>query len=343
MPTLRSMIEEFMESNFEYQDKKVRKILLGDEKYSLVMQAKIAGAMEKNIIKKMDKTMLSTYITEAVGDSLQSMRSFNDRIFGKEIYNEMAYYLNENYEYKIDLNSVNEVVIETSEERCLYLLRETERENNDEGKKTMTEIADELGCSRRVLEKDIKKMTEQGFKLLGMNIKLIDEDENIFKMGSTPHPLILMQNISQIFVLLEGLRAMEKISAFSSFARATSCSIWNQLTKYTKEKIMDAVEKLGENQQNITWYFDLDSESKEYSRFITEIESCEGNSSSQLMYLGKNGGLCNITYIDNKDSETTINECSVVHYHPYYGKATVKTLDGQYEIDDDKIVEIEII
>lgn len=343
MPTLISMIQHFAESSYKYDDKKYEKILFDNENYSLVRQEAIKQIQDKNIIKSTNKTILNTQIAEAIEESLKNMKHFKDKVLGKEIYNEMANYLNENYCFNIDLTRVNETIIGTPEERCMYLLRQTEREYYRGERKNLTEISEELGCSRRALEKDIKKMTEQGFKLLGMNIKLVDEDKNILKMESTPHMVILMQNISQLLVLLEGLRAMEKVRAFNGYARNTACSIWNQLTEYTREKILDALEKLIEEGQDITWYFELDKESKEYSRFQTEVESCGGDPCSHLMHIGKNERLCNITYTDNEGKEATIHDCRVIHYHPYDGKAVLENLNGRYEIDDEKILEVEII
>ncbi|MCB2300254.1 hypothetical protein [Clostridium tagluense] len=78
-------------------------------------------------------------------------------------------------------------------------------------------------------------MTEQGFKLMGMNIKLVSEKQNVLQRESTPHPVILMQNISQLVVMLEGLRAMTRIKAYESSTNSTAVDIWNQLTEYTRD------------------------------------------------------------------------------------------------------------
>ena len=233
MPTIKKIIEGFVEENGPYAFKgNLRCVLLGSEKYSFIKQDDLIRLLDRNIIKTTKKEDYNIDIALAINDSLKKVKAFKSKVFHKEIYDEFVQYINKNYGFKVDISNLNEQIFETSEERYVYLLRQTERENSNGKRMTLTEIADDLGFTRRQLEIDIKKMTEQGFKLLGFNIKLVDEKQSILKMESTPHPLILMQNISQLVVILEGLRSMEKIDTYRNSANSTAVDIWNQLTEY---------------------------------------------------------------------------------------------------------------
>lgn len=342
MPTIKIMIERFKETNkYEYKD--IEKLLFGNEKYSLVMQEEIIKSLDKNVIKTTNKEELNRDISEAIEVSMDNIKIFKDKVSGKQIYKELASSLNTDYGFKIDISSLDDIVIGTSEERCVYLLRQTERQNYNGEIKTLRDISDELGCSTRALQKDVKKMTEQGFKLMGMNIKLVSEEQNLLQMESTPHPVILMQNISQLVVMLEGLRAMSKIMAYENSANSTAIDIWNQLTEYTRDKILDAVEKLDTNLDTMNWYNFIDREGKYHSRFLTEIENCNENPISQLMYLMKNGKQFNLTYINHEGAKATLCDCEIIKYLIDRHKLTIKNTEGTYEIVDEKIIEIDII
>ena len=123
------------------------------------------GCKMMNVIKTTQKKALNQQIAEAIGESLKEIKRFKDKILFKEVCLEMVEYLNEKYNFNVDIDFLNEEIIGTPEERCVYLLRETERQNFTGKRKSLTEIAEVLGCSRRVLEKDLKKMTEQGFRV----------------------------------------------------------------------------------------------------------------------------------------------------------------------------------
>ncbi|HEY8890538.1 MAG TPA: hypothetical protein VIM70_09815 [Clostridium sp.] len=223
------------------------------------------------------------------------------------------------------------------------MLRQTERQNANGERKTLTDISNELGCGTRVLQKDVEKMTEQGFKLMGLNIKLVSGDQNILKMESTPHPVILMQNISQLVVMLEGLRAMGKINAYGNSANSTAIDIWNQLTEYTRTKILDVVEKLDNNKDTMNWYDSIDKEGKYHSRFLTEFENCGENPISKLIFLMKNGKQFNLIYDNDDGIRISLCDCEIIKYFIDSHKLTVKTPEGDYEIVDEKIIEIDII
>lgn len=349
MPTIKRIIEEFVENNrysYSHGLKSIDKIVNGSKEFSLVRQDEILIFLDRNIIKTTNKAVrkeIGLCIEEAIESSFEKMKKFNDKALGKEIYSNLVKYLNTNYAFDINIDEILDEVIGSPEERCVYILRETERTNDSGEKMSLTDIASKLGCTTRTLQKDVKMMTEQGFRLLGLNIKLVDDRDKVLEMESTPHPIVMMQNISQIMVMLEGLRAMESISAYRSYARSTAINIWNQLTEYTQDKILDAIELLNKDSGDIIkWYLYLKREGEEHRAFQTEMSNSEGNISSQIMYLAKNQKPFTITY---KNEENIINakDCMIEGLDVVKNLVKLRSLDSVFEVREEDIIEIDIL
>ncbi|EEG79113.1 hypothetical protein [Dethiobacter alkaliphilus] len=340
MPTLRNMIVEFNESL--YWEKRAQGLLVGEEEFSLLNQEEISEILDKNIIKSTNKDLLNPQIAEAIAASFEKIKKVDHKVLAKEVYQEFVDYLAGKYGFNIDISDTTSTIIGSPEERWVYLLRETERSEHGQGSMKITEIADKLGCSKRSLELDIKRITLTGFKLLGQNIKLVDEENSVLNMQSTPHPIVLMQNISQILVLLEGLRAMEKVQAYSTFAHYTAINIWNQLTEYAQNKILDALELMGQD-ANIDWYLNLSSDSNMVNRFLSETKMSETDPMSQLMYLAKNQMPFNLTYQDEKGQQAELQDCTVSFFNPVASEIRLSTPLGEHHLREVKILEIEIL
>ena len=93
----------------------------------------------------------------------------------------------------------------------------------------------------------------------------------------------------------------------------------------------------------MNWYDFIDREGKYQSRFLTEIENCNENPISQLMYIMKNGKRFNLTYINDEGIKATLCDCEINKYLIGNHKLTVENTEGSYEIIDEKIIEIDII
>ncbi|WP_207642585.1 hypothetical protein [Desulfosporosinus acididurans] len=317
----------------------LKDVLLGTEKYSFIKQDEIIEIINKNITRSMKKEILNEDIATSIDKAITTVRVFNIKLAHKEIYDEFTKYINDEYGFNVDISSICQKIIETAEERYVYLMRQTERENRGGDRKNLSDIASELGVSKRQLQKDIKAMTEQGFKLLGLNIKLVDERQDILKMESTPHPVILMQNISQLVVLLEGLRSMETVGAYRNSANTTAVDIWNQLTEYAREKILDVVEKIDNTGKATDWYFSIDKGEKWQGRFLNESETLGNGPKSQLIHLMKSGEPGCVTYIGDDDQQIILQDCVIKNYFIDEGRVLAEAHGTKYEIQDDKILE----
>jgi hypothetical protein len=116
MPTIKSMIERFKETN-KYEHKDIEKYLLGNEKHSLVMQEEIVKILDKNVIKTTNKEELNRYISESINASMDNIKIFKDKVSGKKIYKELVSSLNTNYGFKIDISCLDNKAIGSSQER----------------------------------------------------------------------------------------------------------------------------------------------------------------------------------------------------------------------------------
>ncbi|NLY45368.1 MAG: HTH domain-containing protein [Tissierella sp.] len=325
MPTIKRIIEEFVENNrysYSHGLKNIDQIVNGSKEFSLLRQDEILKFLDRNIIKTTNKAVreeMGLCIEEAIESSFEKMKKLNDKAQGKEIYSNLVEYLNTNYQFNINIDELHDEVIGSPEERCVYILRETERANDSGEKRSLTEIASKLGCTTRTLQQDVKMMTEQGFRLLGRNIKLVDDWDEVLDMKSTPHPIVMIQNISQIMVMLEGLRNMESISAYRNYARSTAVNIWNQLTEYTQDRILDAIELLNRDSGDIIkWYLNLKREGQEHRSFQSEMSNSEEN------------------IINAKD-------CMIEGFDVGNDLVKLRFLDSVFELREEDIIEIDIL
>lgn len=343
MPTFKKIIEDFIDSHeCPFNDKEYKDLLLGNNTNSFVLQEEIAEMIKanKNIIKTTNKEAYSNDIEESIKSSIEATKKFGKKVSCKNIYDEFVDCINERFDFKVNINDLNLKIPETPEERCVYILRETERKLEGKNKKSLADMAKELGCSTRNLQKDVKEMTEQGFKLLGMSIKLVDNRDEIFQLDSTPHPVILMQNVSQLFVQLEGLRAMENTEALKNIAHSTAIDIWNQLSDYARDKILDVAGKIEKDQKPVKWYLSLDEDGNWQSRFTSERYHIGESTKSKLMYHFKCGEEAIITYIGNDGKHNTVNDCRVKNYYFEEDKIVLEANGIETEIEEDCVLDV---
>ena len=153
----------------------------------------------------------------------------------------------------------------------------------------------------------------------------------------------VIKNISQLIVMLEGLRAMAKIMAYENSANEAAIGIWNQLNEFTRNKIVESTQKIDDSIDFMDWYDSIDREGKYHSKFLTEIENISEDPISQLTSLLKNESLFNLAYINEDDKKITLKDCKIVKYFVNEHKLTVKTPYAEYHILDENVIEIDII
>ena len=132
--------------------------------------------------------------------------------------------------------------------------------------------------------------------------KFVIEDLEIKKdhahdLPSTVHPLFLTFNVTQVIVILKGLKEMSEHHELYSYSMKAACEIWEQLSDIAKERILYVTKELMPEEEQ--WFKELASLGN--NRFWPEYQ-CTAHGDNAVMDCLKNGGLC---YIEYKVGEET--------------------------------------
>ena len=165
-------------------------------------------------------------------------------------------------------------------------------------------LAKRYYVSERTIRADLQEIKDGCLNAFGQSID-IDYDIDTKELFSTPVPIFLVQNITQIVAMLNGLGVLAKDERYRSYAEASATVIWKQLTLDVKERIInDLIELLHLDRE---WYELLEENAQEIKmQYYTErmISSSRNN---VLMFL-KNDMLCDVCYSKNNE---VIHLCKV--------------------------------
>ncbi|MGM9535768.1 MAG: hypothetical protein ACI3VR_10965 [Intestinibacter sp.] len=184
-------------------------------------------------------------------------------------------------------------------------------------------IAREFFVSDRMIQEDLAILKKGDMTFLNRKLEVQYESryrENV-KMKSKAHPLFLVENLTQIIAMLNGLSYVSKESIesgkdseYKEYAEETAISIWMQLSDDAKSTILD--ERVDELNLDKEWYNRI-SETAELeiqnSKPIFKIE--EDFSEDIYLDVLKNRKPCTIKYKDD------------------YGKQIKKDFDRIEQID----------
>lgn len=180
-------------------------------------------------------------------------------------------------------------------ERKLFMIKYFHPEENH----TLKDYKDVLWMySDDTIMADFKSINDGELSFLGKKINLnLSKNNEVVTTDSTGHPVILVENLTQIVTQLEGLRKMAN-GATENYALMTARVIWSQLSDYAKKRIkFVAGELMGldiEFYNNLEFSGKEDFEEKQY--FFTEVQCSKiGGVGSVLDFL-KNGKVFFIAY-----------------------------------------------
>lgn len=162
----------------------------------------------------------------------------------------------------------------------------------------ISDLPNLLWVSQRTIESDLNKLRgldNDPIQICGRKFVIEDtERENGgLRFSSTAHPLFLTENLTQVIVLLKGLKYMAETPALTDYAEATAVSIWQQLSYYAKRRIRYVLTDLLPD-EDAEWFVGL--EQKDCRSFKTE-RNCSG--SSALMDCLKNNMPFMVEYNDS--------------------------------------------
>lgn len=326
MPTVLDAIKEYLAqiSKYEVATKNfAQKLLLGEDSLPGVNSYVLKFILES-------KKNCATYLPKADISDKSNILALEDAIFlslqlythnklkAKNIYENFLTYVNKKYDLKIS-PSFPQIPSASDLERMLSITKLLQ------GKTiygSHQQIAAYFGVSSKTIRKDFEilrgERPDKKLIVLGQKLEIdYKKKGGKYTTESTLHPFFLTFNLTQVLTLLEGLRLMSREPRFQEYAQVTACSIWNQLSLYAQNRIIeDLPSKLD---IDLDWYNSLDDLNEK--AFFKETEF----TMDHLLDFLKNGKPVNV-HCNGTDKVTKIyKNCHIKHYES--GVVTIELQD----------------
>lgn len=266
---------------------------------------KIEQLYEKYLELKGDYEFDNDIYSEAIKEIVCSCTSNKDTLINAyKRYNE---YLTS--KYNIDINIVYPPIpVSNTFERLMFISKYFQNPNNK-----VDSLQDVLWVSKRTIEGDIAKLCgndDDPLQVCGNEfiVNEISRSMGSIEFESTVHPFFLTCNLTQVIVMLEGLKMMAEKPEYKGYALPTARNIWQQLSDYGKERIQYVAENL--LHKDISWYYDLTPHENEdgilvYKEAFSSERECSALGDDTLIDCLKNGDK-RTCFIEYKDGESTI-------------------------------------
>lgn len=233
--------------------KTAKTLLKGDKSYSLPNQE---GWNE------------SEYLARNIMESVKKVPRGKDNAVS--VYKKLVTYLKTK---GIDVDvKFPPVSLDSSFERQMYIAKYLQ-ENQIE------DLEDELWINKRTIEEDLGRLyrnSKDPIQICGRPFFIPDSTRkgDRYESASTVHPLFLTENLTQVIVMLKGLRQMAENPLYKEYAEVSAAEIWEQLSDYAKKRIRFVLGEL--LPEDLSWYEHLEPGPK--NRFATERQcSVPGN------------------------------------------------------------------
>jgi hypothetical protein len=320
---ITSLIDEFVKKNQRNRNKVYFKIcknvLLGSRPYSLNSQR---GFSESEYLPANIKTSVTIY------------SSNKDTVI--EMYKDLVAFLKSK---GVDVPDVSfpPIPVSNSFERLMFIAKYLQDQNN-----RILQLPDLLWVSPRTVEEDLSRLRgyEDPIQVCGKKFFIPDvgRQRGSIQFPSTAHPLFLAENLTQILVLLKGLKKMSEDPLYEPYALQTGREIWSQLSPYAKKRIMFVLKDL--MPEDYSWYETLNAESDEY-HFHSE-ESCSrihNEGAYVVLNCIKNGKSFCVEYDD--DGKIRLYKDCVMEpgsYRADPGSIVVSCKEGQVKLQFDHVI-----
>lgn len=206
-------------------------------------------------------------------------------------------------------------------ERHMYVakyLQDPNRERDDQSDRDNLSDIDilskKLWIGSRTLEKSMRKLRGRDGdpiqvckKAFIIPEKEIRRGDRRIRMESTAHPLLLAPNLTQVIIMLKGLKAMSEDRQYKNYAETIAADIWEQLSDYAKERIRIVFSK--KMSEDFTWYKSL---KKPYSDNLYLNEQTCSVDQDVIMYCMKNEKSFCVEVLDG-DKHIIYENCTDCH------------------------------
>ncbi len=297
---------------------------------------------EKDFRTKIDMLYAKYYETEgsyeydadsyacAMKEAVSGISSKKDAMIA--VYKEFSKLLENKYGLEIHVD-YPPIPVSNTMERLMFIAKFMQDE-----KKTVSDISDILWTGSRTIEKDLAVLrgeTDDPLQVCGQKFVISDitRSRGHLFFESTAHPFFLACNLTQVIAELEGLKIMSERPEFAEYAMPLARNIWNQLSQYGRDRIIEVMENL--LGKDTSWYKALEQE--EGHAYRTERECCQ-DGAEVLMYCLKetrDARLCHVEYAEGEKS-VFLTDVKVLGY----GQGGWKVSVGGKEriLDQNKII-----
>lgn len=211
----------------------------------------------------------SEYLDANIRDSVKALPRGKDTAVS--VYKKLVLFLKTK---GIDVSAVfPPVPIDSSFERQMFIAKYLQDEDA-----RIEHLEDILWVSERTVSQDLQRLYRGAgdpIQICGRPFFIPDSkrEKGQIRSASTVHPLFLAENLTQVIVMLKGLRHMAENPVYARYAEATASDIWQQLSDYAKKRIHFVLTEL--LPEDLTWYEGLQDRN---DHFITERDcSVNGN------------------------------------------------------------------
>lgn len=308
----------------EAEQNKVKDIKVSE--YAFLSQNSIKNIINETIDNVDVQEAMSTAIKESV---MAYTRSKEQAI---NVYKDFVSFIKEKYEVTILINFPP--VFPSDFDRQMYIVKELHEKGRN-----IAYFEDKLWISSRTIENDLNKLrSDYGVSIMGQKIRVrgIERQKGYIEFQSTVHPIFLALNLTQVVVMLQGLKHMTKDEAYREYALKVAVNIWNELSEYARRRIKYISDRLS---MDMSWYEKLDSYSSE-ELFSTEHECSYEEGAGNILDFLKNGKKCAVEYIDNDRDIKILTNCIIKKYDVEKKEAEIISNGGQYSINISAIVKI---
>ena len=294
---LEQIIEDFLSKPMNYRGYKkttVNNLLQSNKPYSL-LYINGTGEIADDAIKMSIKESVKAYP--------------NNKDSAIDIYKRFVAFLVRNHDVEINI-TFPPVPVSITFERIMFIAKYLQDPKNK-----IADLSDILWVSERTVEQDIAKIrgnTDDPIQVCGKKFIMpdIERSRGKISMASTAHPIFLTSNLTQIIIMLKGLKKMSEDSAYKVYAHDTAKSIWSQLSDYAKNRIIFVTKNLLPDE--LEWYLNL--EDNDNNSFSSEYKCSNTHGTGCVIDCLKNGKSCFIEYQSDDQSVIIYDNCKIECY-----------------------------
>ena len=229
------------------------------------------------------------------------------------------------------------IPVMNSFERLMFIAKYMQDKNN-----SRNELSDILWQSQTTIDNDFSKLLNDdnpdAIQVLGKPFVITGTRSHGGKVDfeSTAHPLFLTPNLTQVILVLEGLKEKAGNPIFETEATKTAADIWNQLSDYARNRIKFVLSRCMMI-EDLAWYESLAELEDIDNSFHTEKKSTKDRGFIFDCVKNHTKPFC-IEYNDN--GKTVILKDCTGERLLIGGEITVKTESGIKKLSIDDIIRV---